>query len=512
MSVESERPSEGVVIEYHGPGIMEPRDRMLPLPVIHEAFDVYTLRQSEGESKGRIEEHSIIQLPDVFIPEENADTFDLEFPYDDFDYVEAIASHSYWEYVSRIDRESTIDSGLLYDDFDYVEATASHSYWEYVSKTDLETERKTESVVSTVPLKKKADKVVHEERKPPAAVREESMSAPGVAPKVDRSRAETSSERESAENERQNFYARIGDDIEISFDREGWLFLGYSDQKSSDAINFQSREYRDGVTVFLFNARRLGTYDLPFLFQKNFSASQDRMTMRVYVVEDEEFDRLISGAGGESLSEIESYQYAERLVELGRFEEALGEYLKRYSERSPYLNDRIADLSLRTSRFDAAMEYWMKNWQAHTDISPEGKSDSTNRDYSNRALAGIIRTCIAKDDHPALLMYADPFLNIESTSIDRETVNMVKYLIEKRDFRSAKESLQHYLRIHPTSAVMDEVLFLFGRIYEEDGEQRSYKLARDAYSRVYADFPESLFADTAREKADFLDRHFFFVR
>ena len=136
MSVESERPSEGVVIEYHGPGIMEPRDRMLPLPVIHEAFDVYTLRQSEGESKGRIEEHSITQLPDVFIPEEKADTFDLEFPY---------------------------------DDFDYVEATASHSYWEYVSKTDLETERKTESVVSTIPLKKKADKVVHEERKPPAA-------------------------------------------------------------------------------------------------------------------------------------------------------------------------------------------------------------------------------------------------------------------------------------------------------------------------------------------------------
>ena len=234
--------------------------------------------------------------------------------------------------------------------------------------------------------------------------------------------------------------------------------------------------------------------------------------MRVSVVKDEEFDRFISGGTRGALSEIESYQYAERLVELGRFEEALDEYLKRYREGSPYLNDRIADLSLRTSRFDAAMQYWLKNWQKQTAASLNGESESANHDYSNRAIAGIIRSCIAKDDHPTLLMYANPFLNIESISIDRETVMMVKYLIDKRDFRRAKEILQHYLQSHPKSVIMDQVLFLFGRIYEENREQRNYKLARDAYSRVYTDFPESIFADTAKEKADFLNRHFFFVR
>ncbi|MBW2647940.1 MAG: hypothetical protein JRE23_17555, partial [Deltaproteobacteria bacterium] len=48
--MESESQSERFVIEYlsSGIGITEPEDRILPVPVIHEAFDVYTFRQSEG--------------------------------------------------------------------------------------------------------------------------------------------------------------------------------------------------------------------------------------------------------------------------------------------------------------------------------------------------------------------------------------------------------------------------------------------------------------------------------
>jgi tetratricopeptide (TPR) repeat protein len=223
------------------------------------------------------------------------------------------------------------------------------------------------------------------------------------------------------------------------------------------------------------------------------------------VVGDEEFDRLVSTSGEEVASEIEGYKYAERLIELGRYEDALSEYMRRYRAGSPYLNDRIADLSLRTSRFDSAIQYWLKNWQQEA-------AEDSDQNYSDLAISGIIRTCIAKDDHPNLLLYTEPLLNIESSSIDREIVMMVKYLIGKGDFNRAKAALQRYLQRHPDSPIMDQVLFLFGRIYEENTENRNYKMARDAFARVYTDFPESIFADSAKEKADFLNRHFFFVR
>ncbi len=491
---ERELRPEGTIIEYLAPEKIETPKRPLLLPHILDAFQVYTLVQPEGANRSPLEDAVIIQSPDV--PEREAQAPDPDFSYDE---IEITAHYQAAEDDPKVDRQEVKAKSETQD--------PAQSAEQSVEKRPVKAIR--EDAVHTNSV---SEKSISENPKAANPTREESIPAPRIAAKGEKNPVGSSSKENSVEIEHQIFYARAGDDIEISFDREGWLFLGYKDKESSEAVIFQSREYRKGSTIFVFSAQKLGTYELPFQFQQNFSATQEQVTMKVLVVEEKEFERLVSVSGGGAVSEIESYQYAERLIELGRYEEALAEYLKRYGTGSPYLNDRIADLSLRTSRFDDAIQYWLKNWEKRSETGLASEADDSGPNYSDLALSGIVRTCLAKDDHPSLLLYAEAFLDIDSSSIDRETIMMVEYLLEKGDFKRAKDFLQRYLKRHPNSAVMDQVLFLHGRIYEENKEQRNYKLARDAYARVYTDFPESLFADAAKEKADFLNRHFFFVR
>jgi tetratricopeptide (TPR) repeat protein len=556
----AERPIESdperIVIVYHAPypnqrGTTLPES--LPLPSISEVIDIYTYDQREDETIRTLEQYIVLQSPNLdrefedqrqeaemtgdealSVKESSVATSDVFMPGlhiatgkltpEAVAFIEAMALHDELFFTEEMNLPPVIESPFRSKAaLEEAEMKETHSEIPFEKKADESIREEVKKIAEAQreePIEKKTLAVAKEAAKPTKdkaghKVSERSEIRGSVKSQPSISEIPEMRDSEEHSEDRRMVYARVGDDIEISFDKEGWLFLGYKDQKSSEAIAFQTRQYREGSTVFVFSARKLGAYDLPFLFQENYSGSQEKMIMGVLVLEDDEFDRRISEVTGERQSEAEDLQYAERLTELGQYEKALGEFLKRYRDSSPYLNDRIADLYLKTGQFNAAMQYWMKNWQRRQMKNGLGEKPDTagaTQEYSNRAISGIIRTCIAMDDHPTLLQYTEPLLSIDGAPIEREIIMLVRYLIDKKDFRSARETLQRYLRARSSGGSMDEILFLIGRIYEEDTEHRNYKMARDTYTRVYTEFPESFFADSSKEKVDFLNRHFLFVR
>jgi tetratricopeptide (TPR) repeat protein len=350
-----------------------------------------------------------------------------------------------------------------------------------------------------VPPKKKAEKqsekqlAVSREKAEAIAGKEEAfLNKIQTSPKkVDKNQLDTATQG-------RNVLARTGDDIEISLVNEGWLFLGYRDMKSADGIIFKSRQYGEGKTLFTFRAQRLGSYDLPFMYQDARSGDQKKILISVSVLKDDEFEKKLSE---EVIEDQEPYdlQYAERLIKLGNHKAALDEFLKarqNNQEGSAYLNQRIAHLYYQMQKFPEAYSYWRQNTRA-----PEP--------FSDLATVGIVSSSIEMGDHPGLLKNLTDFLNITALPIGRETLDLAGFLMSCGDRESARDALLEYSRIHPDGEVLDQVFYLLGQVYEED---REFKLAREAYTKVFTDYPGSALTVKAKERVQFLKRHFLYIQ
>jgi hypothetical protein len=303
---------------------------------------------------------------------------------------------------------------------------------------------------------------------------------------------------ESIDEDKQQIFARRGDDIEISFKGKGWIFLGFEDVHHGDALPFQTRYLNKDSTVFLFKAVDLGRQELSFLHQDNLSGIQKRISIDVSVLSDENFDLELSLAA-DPVDESD-YIQAERLIDAGKYQEALDEFLTGYRENSPFVNDRIALLYWEMLSYDKALAFWLKNY------------GSSEEEYSQKALSGIVRSCIALDDYSTLRRYFNFSTDVNRLKEEIDRLDLARYLLDKKDYYKARDILEELAHDFSGSTLMDEILYLTGRLYEEKSELRDFKRAVDAYARVYRDFPDSSFSQAAYEKSRLLDRHIFKIR
>jgi len=304
-------------------------------------------------------------------------------------------------------------------------------------------------------------------------------------------------------------YARQGDELQVGLEGQGFLFLGFGNQPGqSDGMSFKGKETRDKKSYFSFKALRFGTYDLGFLQQDNAAGKSIRETVRVHVVPESEFTAAVEGglapssaaaAGGPGTAAGGDFQYAERLASLGAREAALTEFLKGYTEGNGYLNNRIASLYFAGGDLDAAEKYYEKN------LTLSGSS-------AESGVLGMVRITLAREDARGLLSYLKPFLAIKELSIEEQLIQAARLELRAGGTGVGLEFLAEYAKRHPEGKWRDEVSWLTGQLYEANSPLRDIARARESYSELLRAFPESAFANMARERVRYINEHFFIIR
>jgi hypothetical protein len=300
-------------------------------------------------------------------------------------------------------------------------------------------------------------------------------------------------------------YARQGDDVQVGLDALGFLFLGFPDKSpQSDGMSFKGKETRSGKTWFTFKALKLGTYDLDFLQQQNSTGTSARETVRVHVVSDADFTTAVSqGPQGSEIAptagEHGDPAFAERLTGIGQYEAAVSELLKGYREGNPALNDQIASLYMRMRSWDPAAKYYMKN------VSPQGS-------WTARAVLGLVRVAAAQKDQALLMSMLQKFLEIRDPQSEEPLILALRMERDRGEVGVGLDLAQEYAERFPMGRWIDEAQFILGSLLEADSQFRDLSRARDTYRDLLKIHPESAYADTARERLRYIERHFYQVR
>ncbi len=289
--------------------------------------------------------------------------------------------------------------------------------------------------------------------------------------------------------------ANPGDDIEISFNRDGWIFLGFERPEDSSGIAFGNRKSSNNQTLFTFKANRTGAYNLNFSRQDNYTRNESREHVAVSVVLPAE-----SGVSGTGKTEQSwNDRSAEELYNLRLYKESLAKYLEKKNDGSPFVTDRIAELYKRTGNTDEAMKYWQKNLRGPVE-------------YADKAAVEIAKLYAQKNDKPGLYGYASQLPGIEGVPPERFVTLIANYLDSSGDSASGIRILSDFVVSYPHAKNCDEIFFLLGKFYEKQTPLRDLKKSRMYYRKVCDEYPESLLVNAATERIIYLNRYFFNIQ
>jgi tetratricopeptide (TPR) repeat protein len=298
-----------------------------------------------------------------------------------------------------------------------------------------------------------------------------------------------------------DMWARLGDQVEISFGNRGWVFLGLRDSRELKGLIFVGSKDLGRKVIFHFRSEDYGVYLLEFQLQDNRTATVKNESVRLSVVTDDEFDSRLASAAIEmsDKGEEERFLLAEKLYGLEQYEAALKEYISGYREGVPLVNDRIASIYLHSGEYQAAAKFYEKN-------------SSSGGELGEKAVVGLVRSYLALEESIKLIGLLDKFLGLEYLSIEEDLMHIIHYEIEHGEPALTYKLLTEYVSGFPGGVFLDEVYFLFGQLFEGESPYRDLERSREYYLRVYEKFPASVFSEEARERVKYLERYFFYIR
>ncbi|HEY9595946.1 MAG TPA: hypothetical protein VHE79_15810, partial [Spirochaetia bacterium] len=300
-------------------------------------------------------------------------------------------------------------------------------------------------------------------------------------------------------------YAREGDELKIGLDGLGFLFLGLPDRgDQANGMSFKSKENRDNKTWFTFRALKLGSYDLDFQQQDNATGTTNKETVRVHVVSDQDFAAATvrqpdAGDTATSVAEPGDPAFAARLAAAGAYDAAVAELLKGYRDGNPSLNDQIAALYMKMGSLDAAAKYYAKN------LAPQGP-------WAQAAVLGLTKIAVAQKDQQDFMGLLKQFLAVDDASAEETLIGAVRMEKDLKQVGVGLDLAGAYVKRFPTGRWRDEADFLAAQMLEADTPFRDIARAGNLYRGIVKDFPESQFAEPARQRLLYIERHFFQVR
>ena len=296
---------------------------------------------------------------------------------------------------------------------------------------------------------------------------------------------------------------RVADKMQFGLDGSSFLFLGFPDAVARTAgMSFISKEIKDGQTWFMFQALKLGTYDLDFLQQDNSTGTSTKETVRVHVVSDQDFNAVMSQqpAAGGSPAEVGDPAFAARLAGVGANEAAVAELLKGYVDGNPALNDQVAGLYMRMGSYDAAAKYYQKNLSL------------SSVPYANAAVLGLIRVAASQKDQVGLLAQLKKFLSIRDPAAEEPLIIALRMERDQAQVGVGLDLAAEYLSRYPAGMWRDEAAFIAAQFLEADSPFRDIARARELYKQIVALDPTSDFAAASQVRLQYIERHFFQVR
>ena len=291
--------------------------------------------------------------------------------------------------------------------------------------------------------------------------------------------------------------------MQVALPGTGWVFTGSSD---STVAEYQSRTVDRHGTVFSFRTSAAGTAQLSFERQDGSGGSRPGARVELSVISPEEFTARVER--GESSPELPLPQreLIDRLIEARQYDDALREIERLGGADPAYGNDRSALIHMAKGDPRAARSFWLKNGPRAADAQPD--------EMQARALSGLLRTAILLDDYPGVLRGLDPLLRgrLPGADVEARSLEAGAYLLLKSNGATAIEVLEGLVMSPVRLDKGDEVYMLLARAYEAAGPLRDVRRAHGLYRRVYEGYPTSLYAESARERSRYLERHILLVQ
>jgi len=151
-------------------------------------------------------------------------------------------------------------------------------------------------------------------------------------------------------------------------------------------------------------------------------------------------------------------------------------------------------------RFSEAVDHWSKNLTVK------------NGNWQVLALRGIFDASVKGRLKDSMIFSAERLLSSEDSFSRGDLVAVVTALEELKDFEKAIRFCESYVSRYPFIKGIDEVYYLLGTLYEEQGSQRSEQKAVSYYRIVTENYPASQFWQKARDRILFIERNYLFIR
>src|SRR6056297_13395 len=266
-------------------------------------------------------------------------------------------------------------------------------------------------------------------------------------PPLSEKKADIIAEKES-EQKAELIRAEPGEHIHLTLPGLGWIY----DQGASKAqgVEFQSRNYKDSTTEFVFIAQSIGSYTLSFQQQDNRLGSSSFRTVAVDV--------------GSPTAAVQK-----ELPTSGAESSGVGVVGKEFS----------------FARLEASVA-------AQNPSETVGQLKALLR---NPLDSGVFTSGRAKQEELSLLVEAGEFL------------------FEAKRESTAEQSLRLYLDLtEERGEHTGRVLFLLGQIYESPLPPRDERQSAEYYRKIVSFYPTDPYRQRAEQRIKYLQRHFLQIR
>jgi len=342
--------------------------------------------------------------------------------------------------------------------------------------------------------------------------------------------------------------APLEQEFSIAFPGEGWVYLGAT-QAEAD-VSFLGKTSQDGNTTFHFKLRKSGSYTLEFQLQ-DFSrgtVSREGVRVRTAPAAAQGADSAGAGSaqapsqpavnaaaantatgagsqdqpapaplqdgvqtsaavaadpaathGGVDTSGSGNYDQAYRSLRSGRKEQALAEFKKAYDGADPQIADTIARLARDTGDNGEAARYWQEN---------AGRDDRLGSD----ARQGLLELAVSQGNHQDAEHYLQQLRARGEKPEAAALLGVARQRAEAHDVAGAIDLYQQFLKEYQPDGLADRAYFELGRLYESNSSERNMRKSLGNYRMVTDNYPLSPYWDAARERIEYLNRHFFQIR